>query len=343
MMEVARAAGVSAATVSRVLAGVAGATSEDTAVSVRQTAAKLGYVVNAVAAGLRSQQTRSIGLVLADVSNPFFGQLASGVENTLSDAGYSVILVNTTNSIEQEKRLVRLLIEKRVEALVVATSDTTGAHIREVVDLGMHVVLVDSELPGIKAESVVIDNVALAQAAVEHLLEMGHVDIAIVTGRLEASSDSGRFVGYRRALRRRGIDVNSEYVVCGELTFEGGQRVVQQLLKLSNRPTAIFVTNNEMTIGALVAISDAGLSLPKDISVIGFDDMDWYRIAKPSITAVRQPPYDMGRLAAERLLASLRRKRQSRPKRWLLNAELIIRESTSAPPWRSRAQNKKTA
>jgi DNA-binding LacI/PurR family transcriptional regulator len=169
------------------------------------------------------------------------------------------------------------------------------------------------------------------------------LDIAIVTGRLEASSDSGRFLGYRRALRRRGIDVNPQYSVCGDLTFEGGRRVVQQLLKLPNRPTAIFVTNNEMTIGALVAISDAGLSLPKDISLLGFDDMDWYRIAKPSITAVRQPPYDMGRLAAERLLASLRRKRQSKPKRWLLNAELIIRESTAAPPWRSRAQNQKTA
>jgi len=173
MIDVARAAGVSATTVSRVLAGVEGASSEETASAIRQAASELGYVVNGVASGLRSQQTRTVGLVLADVGNPFFGQVASGVENTLSAAGYSVILVNTNNSIEQEKQLVRVLIEKRVDALVVATSAKSGDHIREAVDGGMQVVLVDSELPDIRGDSVVIDNAAVAQTAVQHLLDLG--------------------------------------------------------------------------------------------------------------------------------------------------------------------------
>jgi LacI family transcriptional regulator len=331
MIDVARAAGVSATTVSRVLAGVEGASSEKTAIAIRQAASELGYVVNGVASGLRSQQTRTVGLVLADVGNPFFGQVASGVENTLSDAGYSVILVNTNNSIEQEKQLVRVLIEKRVDALVVATSAKSGDHIREAVDGGMQVVLVDSELPDIRGDSVVIDNAAAAQTAVQHLLDLGHKHICIVTGRLEASFDSDRLEGYRRALRRVGIEPNPLYCVPGESSFEGGRRAVTQALSLSKRPTAIFVTNNVMTVGALVAIAECGLSLPRDVSVVGFDDMDWYRIANPPITAIRQPAYEMGRIAAEKLLQNLRRKRQQRPQRFCLEAKLIIRQSTAPP------------
>ena len=331
MADVARAAGVSPATVSRVLAGVPGTTSEETAETVRRTAKDLGYVVNAVAASLRNQQTRSVGLVLADVSNPFFGHLASGVENTLSEAGYGVILVNTSNNVAHEKRLIRLLIEKRVDALVVATSAGTGEHIQEAMDQGVRVVLVDSELPDLDTDSVVIDNVAVARSAVDHLLDLGHTEVAIVTGRLEASFDWGRLEGYERALRRRGFKPDPLFRVCGESTFEGSKRAVDGLLQLARRPTAIFVTNNVMTVGALVAVAEAGLLLPQDISIIGFDDMDWYRIAEPPVTAVAQPAYEMGRIAAERLLAHLRRKRPPKPQRLLLDTELIIRESTAPP------------
>jgi len=330
MADVARAAGVSAATVSRVLAGVDGATSDRTAATVRQTARDLGYVVNAVAASLRSQQTRSVGLVMADVGNPFFGQLASGVENTLSEAGYSVILVNTNNSVEQEQRLIRLLIEKRVDAMIVATSARTGEHIREAIDVGMRVVLVDSELPDLRTDSVTIDNVAAARSAVEHLLDLGHTEIGIITGQLEAAFDLGRLEGYQNALQSRGIRPNPHFCVRGGLTVDGGRHAAAQLLSLAQRPTALFVTNNLMTIGTLVSISETGLSLPQDISIIGFDDMDWYRIAKPGVTAVHQPAYDMGRIAAGRLLDRIAGK-SSKSKRQLLNAELIVRESTAAP------------
>jgi DNA-binding LacI/PurR family transcriptional regulator len=334
MTDVARVVGVSAATVSRVLAGVDGASSEKTAAEIRQAAKDLGYVVNGVAASLRNQQTRSVGLVIADVGNPFYGLLASGVENRLSEAGYGVILGNTSNSVEHEKELVRLLIGKRVDALVVATSSRTGGHIQEAIDLGMKVVLVDSDLPEIQADAVLIDNAAISESAVKYLIEMGHTEIGIITARLEASSDRERMEGYDRALRKQGLKSDPLLCACGESTFDGGRRAAIQLLNLHRPPTALFATNNLMTVGALVALGEAGLSLPRDMSIIGFDDMEWYGIANPPVTAIRQPAYEMGRVAAERLLATMRRHRASKPQRLLLETELIIRQSVM-PPVRS--------
>jgi LacI family transcriptional regulator len=335
MADVAQVAGVSAATVSRVLAGIAGSTSDRTAANVRQIARELGYVVNGVAASLRSQQTRSIGLVLADVANPFFGRLAAGVENAMSEAGYGVILGNTSNSIEQEKKLVRLLIEKRVDALVIATSAGTGEHIQEAIDRGVLVVLVDSELSEIKTDLIIVDDLTVSRQVVEHLLDLGHRDVAIITGRLEAAFDRGRLEGYRDALEARGITFDPAFVVPGDSTHEGGDRAMRALLRLEKRrPTAVFVTNNLMTVGALLVIAEARLAIPRDISIVGFADMEWYPLSNPPITAVAQPSYEMGRIAAERLLLRLSRKHPPKPRRLCLNAELIIRASTAPPAQR---------
>ncbi len=342
MADVAHAAGVSTATVSRVLRGEEGASTPETRDRVLTAAAELGYIVNSVASSMRSQQTRTVGLVIADVANPWFGQLAAGVESVLGPAGFSVILANTNNSVERERKAVQTLLQQQVAALVVASSSADGAHLRSAVDRGTCVVLVDAELPDLEADSVTIDNEAAAHIAVEHLLEAGHEEIAIVAGGTEPASDRARLEGYTNALRDRGLPVRPEYVSTGSATFDGGRAAAAGLLELPRRPTALFASNNLMTVGALVAIADAGLKVPADISVVGIDDMEWYPLADPAISAVYESAPEMGRSAAERLLLRLRQVHSSPPERVRLAVEFRQRDSVGPPrsrrPWEPDGQ-----
>jgi DNA-binding LacI/PurR family transcriptional regulator len=335
MADVARAAGVSTATVSRVLRGAQGAASPETTARVLEHAAELGYIVNGVASSMRSRRTGSVGLVIADVANPWFGQLVGGVESVLGPAGLSVILANTNNSVEREREAVQTLLQKQVDALILASSATDGAHLQRVVTRGTPIVLVDAAVPGIDVDTVTIDNDAAARMAVEHLLDLGHRDVAIVCSPPGPASDQARLDGYRAALARRGLSVQPGWVSIGSDTFEGGRQATAGLLALPHPPSAIFATNNLMTVGALVAIADAGLDVPGDISIVGIDDMEWYPIANPAITAVYEPATEIGRRAAERLLLRLRRQRQPEVAHLRVATEFRIRNSTG-PPRRKR-------
>ena len=195
MADVARAANVSTATVSRILRGVEGASSGETSARVRRCAEELGYIVNGVASSMRSQQTLTVGLVIADVSNPWWGQLAGGVESVLGPQGFSVILANTDNNVERERRAVETLLRKQVDALIVASSADDGSHLRGAISRQIRVVLVDTELPGLDVDSITIDNEAAARTAVEHLLDHGHQEVAIVGGGTRASCDVARLRG----------------------------------------------------------------------------------------------------------------------------------------------------
>ncbi len=330
MADVARAANVSTATVSRVLRDVEGASSRETAARIRACAADLGYIVNGVASSMRSRETRTVGVIIADVSNPWFGQLVGGVESVLGPAGYSVILANTNNSPEREQSAVQTLLQKQVDALVVASSSASGEHLQPAVARGTRIVLVDVALPDLDVDTVTIDNEGVARTAVDHLLDFGHRDVAIVLGG-PATSDQARLEGYREALRGRGIDVDPAYVRIGSSTFDGGLRAAASLLTLPQRPSAIFATNNLMTVGVLVAIADAGLKVPVDISIVGIDDMEWYPIANPAITAIFESASEIGRRAADRLLLRLRRHRQPRVANIRVEAEFRVRHSVGPP------------
>lgn len=328
MQDVARAAGVSSATVSRVLAGQKGATSTETAERVRLTAEKLGYVVNTVAASLRAQQTWTVGLILADISNPFFGRLARGVESVLSPAGYGVVLGNSDNNIAEEKRLLRLMMQMRVDAVILASVAENGDHLREVLDQGHTIILVDSELADTSLDTVIVDNRTAARHVVGHLLDLGHRDIGIVCGPMTASFDRDRLAGFRDAFAGRGLTPPEHLILRGDSTHEGGHAAVDEILHSHKVPTAIFASNNMMTVGALAAIRAAGLRVPQDISLVGFDDLEWYALVEPRITAVAQPALAIGETAARRLLER-RKLGNPPPRRFVLGTDLIVRDSTA--------------
>jgi LacI family transcriptional regulator len=331
MEDVARAAGVSKATVSRVLAGIETGCTPATAQLVRDSANRLGYIVNSVAASLRSRQSYTIGLILADVSNPFFGAVASGVEQRLSETGYSLILANSDNSLEAEKALVRVLTEKRVDGLIAAPSAAIGDHLLDVAQRGIKVVLVDSEIPNTDLDCISIDNRKAAQVAITHLLELGHRRIAIVTGPLDAVFDRQRFEGYRETLAKAGVAFDEQLVLRADLTTAGGERAVEKFLALKPRPTALFTSNNMMTLGVLIGLNKSGLRIPDDLSLVGFDDQPWYEVCQPPLTAVSNPAYDMGVTAAGRLLGSMGRRGFRPLPPVLLDCSLVVRKSTASP------------
>ncbi len=328
MEDVARAAGVSKATVSRVLAGIPNGATEATAQEVRRTASALGYVVNSLASSLRSRQSFTVGLVLADVSNPFFGRIASGVEARLSQKGYSVILGNTGNDIARERAIVRVLVEKQIDGLIVAPSTTASEHLREAQERGVKLVLIDSEIPDLAADSVTIDNEGGARVAVEHLLALGHRRIALVSGPLVASFDVQRRDGYYAALRAAGVAPDPSLVVPGDLCVDGGRDAVSRILRLQPRPTAIFVSNNMMALGAMVALAEAGVAVPEEISVVAFDEEDWYAITNPPLTGVANSAFDMGQGAAGFLLDAIEAAMPRDQRHERLPAALSLRAST---------------
>jgi LacI family transcriptional regulator len=330
MDDVARASGVSKATVSRVLAGVEGGCAPATAETVRETARRLGYVVNSLASSLRSRQTFTIGLIIADVSNPFFGGIAKGVEDRLSQTGYSVILGNSGNSLQRERQLVQVLVDKQIDGLIAATSASVSQHFLDAQQSGVGVVLVDSELPNSGLESVTIDNRGAAKAGVQHLLAQGHRRIGVVTGPLEAAFDRQRLEGSQAALAAFAHDQAEIVAVQADLEAKGGEAAAHALMRRADPPTAVFVTNNMMTLGFLVGLASLGLRVPDDVSLIAFDDQDWYSVTSPPLTGIRNPAYEMGHIAAERLLRQIT-SLTGPDTQSVLDAPLILRDSVGPP------------
>jgi DNA-binding LacI/PurR family transcriptional regulator len=335
MDDVARAAGVSKSAVSRTLNR--GAVADATANKVWRAIAELGYVPNAIAASLKHQRTQTVGLVLSDLRNPFFALVAAGVEAEIRKAGYTLLVANTDNDRDRETALTRTLLERQVDALVIASSGPDDDHLRLAVDRGVHVVVVDMHPSRTTVDCVLADNVGGAAAATRHLIELGHTDIGVISGLLaNDSSAAERLDGVRGALTEAGLALEERRCFSGDFGIASGEEGARALLGGRDRPTALFVTNNLMTVGALGAIQALGLAVPSDVSLVGFDDMDWYPLASPPITAVDQPAYEIGTRAAQRLLLRIEGRRRVRRETILLPTELIVRASTAAPPRRRR-------
>ena len=339
MRDVARLAGVSVATVSAVVNGKQ--VVRPVVVARVQDAMKaLNFHPDHVARSLRVKKTTTIGVVVPDFSSGFFVDVLRGIEDAARNVGYSVLLCNSDDDVEQEQRHLRALLSRRVDGILLASTDLysiTDMQLRS----GTPIVLFDRVPPAYRGAAVVVDNVDAAYRATQHLIELGHRALAFIAGRLDLSTASDRAEGFRRALEDAHLPLNGAYFKRGDFHPESGYQNGLELLRLPNRPSAIVCSNGVMTLGLLRAIHEQHVRCPEEISVIGFDEPapDSYgfnlsTLLRPELTVVAQPGYEVGRQSAQTLLG-LVAEEQSTPQDQsqviILKAELRVRKSTAAP------------
>lgn len=304
MADVARVAGVSTSTVSHVInetRKVRAETRDDVLEAIRRT----GYTQNTIARALVTASTTSIGLAISVISNPYFGDLVHAIEAEASKAGYTLLLGDTHDEAEQELQIVRALHARRVDGLLLAPSaDTTAGTLAQLAAQNIPVVLID-RLASEEFDQVGTENEAPTAQLVKHLASHGHQRIAMVSGLAGLSTTTERIAGYRRGLAENGLNYDPALVVSGGSRPDLAQAAVQTLLALPTPPTALVVGNNAMTIGAMRALREAGLIVPRDLALAAFDDFEWADLFSPRLTTVAQPCLEIGAQAVRLLLSRL--------------------------------------
>lgn len=330
--DVAHRSGVSTATVSRVLSGAV-PTRAATRERVLAAAHELDYRPSGIARALKRSQTRTIGLLVTDIGNPFFPQVVRAIEDEAHRRGYGVLLCNAADDPDRELAYLDLLLERRVDGLIVASARTTRRHAARLGQQPMPVVLVNAETTAGSLPSVTVAHRLGARMAAAHLLELGHRRIAHLAGPMtQAAASRLRLAGVTDALRASGVDPSSLLVAEGNEHVDGGELATEQLLAATPSPTGIVAYNDLSAIGALRAIRSAGLGVPKDISVVGFDDIELASWTDPPLTTIRQPTETLGRRAVQRLIDG---QPPGVPRAVVLDPTLVVRGSTrEAPPVR---------
>jgi len=320
--DVARLAGVCTATVSRVLNGratVRPATRE----RVLAAAAQLEYRPHPGARGLRSRRLAMIGVIVADIANPFFGTILRGIESVVAPHGYPVMVCNTDESPERERFYVKAMLAERVAGVIFAPSSEDPAAVRPLLEAGIPTVCVDRAPAGEAVDCVLLDNALGMQMAVDHLLGQGYRRIGLVTGPLSTTTGRERLAGFQRALARAGLPEESDLV-----RETGGYRRTAELLDQQRPPEALIVANGMMTLGAMAAVHERELAIPGDLALLGFDDAPWLRFVAPPLTVVEQPVRAFGERAADLLLAAMQGGQGRAPRRVVLPPRLVVRMST---------------
>ena len=325
--DVAKRAGVAPITVSRVI-NSSGYVSEKTRARVETAIADLEYVPNVLARSLRSRRTDTLALILSDISNPFWTTVARGVEDVASDAGFNVILCNTDESEVEQDKYLRVLLQKQVDGVLLVPTRSTPGPIQFVQSQDTPVVVLDRLIPNAQADTVHCDSEGGAHQLTRLLLSLGHRRIAVLSGPRGVSTAEDRVAGYRRALTQAGLDIDPALVCYGQFSLESGYTMTQQVLTVAPRPSGLFAGNNFIAIGALRALRDAGLQVPEDLALVGFDDLPANLVVDPFLTVVAQPAYEMGRQATELLLARLSGEAPKAYQEIVLPTELIVRQSS---------------
>jgi LacI family transcriptional regulator len=325
--DVAKLAGVSPITVSRVINN-AGYISEETRKRVEEAIRLLGYVPNTLARSLRLHQTNTLALVLTDITNPFWTTVVRGVEDAASDAGYNVILCNTDESEVEQEKYLNVLLQKRVDGVLLVPVRCTRETVQVIQSQNVPLVVLDRHIPGVEVDSVRGDSEGGAYELASLLVAQGHRKIALLSGPQGVSSADDRVTGYKRALAEDGLDSLDELIYYGEFTQQSGFEMMQRVLAVTPRPTAIFAGNNFITMGAFKAMREAGLKVPDDIALVSFDDLPVELIIDPFFTVASQPAYEMGKLATELILARLAGQAPAACQEIILPTEIIIRRSS---------------
>jgi len=324
--DIAQAAGVSTATVSKVLNNT-GRISEKTRRNILRIIEEMDYQPSIVASALTGKKTHTIGLLLPDLANPYFSEIARNIEDRGHDHGFSVIICSTDNKPEKVSHYISILRQKRVDGIIIATGVRDEKVLKELNRRDIPFALIARELPMLAAHTVLVDDFMGGYLAASHLAEWGHRKIAIIAEDLQLTSSKERVRGWRSALEEHGITCDEKWVVIGDFTVEGGKRAMHRLLDLPDRPTAVFACNDLLAIGSIQAARERGLSVPDDVSVVGFDNTILATIIDPPLTTVAQPIREIGRQVMDLLVREIEERKQVK-QRVVLLPELIIRQST---------------
>jgi LacI family transcriptional regulator, repressor for deo operon, udp, cdd, tsx, nupC, and nupG len=324
MSEVAKLANVSTSTVSRVI-------SQPELVNTKTKEKVMGiikeqnYQPHIIARQFRTKETKTILVVVPDITSSFFSEVLRGIEHAAVKNSYQVLLGDTENDIEREKEFIDRLFQKQVDGMLLLTARIDKGKLEDI-SKQFPIVLACEYMDGLDIPTVSIDNISSARKATEHLVQLGHTKIAHITGPINVILSRDRLRGYQQALFSHDLPINSAYVQEGEFSQLSGYNQMIKLLALEDPPTAVFVFNDEMAIGAIKALKDSGKKIPEDIAVIGFDNINASTIIEPNLTTIDQPKYEIGKKAMNLLLKRIKGESLEKTK-IVLNDQLIIRES----------------
>jgi DNA-binding LacI/PurR family transcriptional regulator len=332
LKEVAKLAGVHSSVVSRVI-------NNDSSLNIKQetrerildAVEKLNYRPNMAARNLKKNETKMLGMIIPDFSNPIYASIIHGAEDQAADEGYN-LLVYSMKQTGLQNGYLSPLMEGRIDGLLIASSELDDTVIDDLKNIGKPFILVNRFVPGAN-NYVVLDDLRGGKLATKHLAELGHQLIAHISGPLYTGTGLSRFQGYREGLTEANIEFVPSYVHESQYTVEGGYKSMQKLLDLPTPPTAVFASNIMICLGAMKAIHDKGLSIPKDISIIGFHDVFFASTLQTSLTTVKMPLYDMGKESVKKLIATIMDKEgESKKGLTIEGVSLIVRDSTDSPP-----------
>jgi DNA-binding LacI/PurR family transcriptional regulator len=330
--DIARAAGVSHSTVSRALSD-SPLVSDETKARIQRLAQEMGYSPNTLARSLVTRQTYTIGVVVTTIADPFVAEVVQGIEATAHDYNYTVILCSSGAQPEREIAAVEMLRSKRVDGVIVTSSRIGALYLEHLERIGAPIVLINNhnESSGRYTFTVTVDNRHGGYLATEHLVQLGHRRIAYVTAPADHSSDLDRMAGYRQALIAGGIEPDPALIVTGNGRADGGERALQALIELGEPPSAVFCYNDMTAIGLMSAARQVGLSVPRDMAVVGFDDIPFASYFYPPLTTIAQPKVEMGRLAmkmALSLMAIGEENHEEEISNIVVRGTLVVRAST---------------
>lgn len=342
LQTIAKEVGVSTATISRVLSGqgVRYRISKQTQDKVVEVAKELGYLPDQLARSLRLRRSHTIGLIIPDISNPFFSTVARNVEIEARKAGYSILLSDTQEDTSLEVDSIRLLQTRKVDGIVICPAGEESKHISPLVSRGFPIVIVDRYFPSLQCPYVVSDNYGGSLEAVTHFIENNHRRIAYIQGRLHTSVNDARLRGYRDALRKHNISLDESLIVGDSFGERNGYVGAKMLLNRASRPTAIFSASNLISLGAMRAIFEEGLKIPDDISMISFDDQPYSDYLSTPMTTVAQQTIEMGQIAFKLLMGQIGTDKPSDPTSVVLPTTLILRKSVVNPDVSSKLRNR---
>jgi LacI family transcriptional regulator len=328
--DVAAAAQVSAGTVSRVLNGKRDV-GDELRHRVLAAVAELGYRPNGAARSLRTRAAMVLGVIISDVTNSFFTAVVRGAEDKAQQAGFSVVLANADEDLRKEARYLEIAAAEQMAGVLLSPASSRLTSIEVLAERGIPVVTIDRRLASAAVDSVTVNNHQAAREATQHLIVQGCHRVGIIAGPAQITTGATRLAGYRAAMRAADRDSDQTLTAYGNFRTDGGYAAAKKLLKLPKPPDGLLISNDLMTIGALQAIAEAGLSIPDDIAVVGFDNASWATAFRPPLTVVTQPTYEIGEVATDLLLRRVNGE-QFPPRHVVLRAKLVERGSSLRLP-----------